>query len=648
MKKKVLAFLLATSMLISMTGCDKKRNTGVDDNKDEKVTTATDNPVNDEKKTADASADTTDADSKDNNDKVNLLDINNMNVIKDIVVKAKGGSEINFCDERICVRNIENENSIVYLYDMDLNKIDEIKLKVKGLFFPNEPVNAIYYCNNGELMKYDIKDRKAKKVALEDDYNITYIEGIVTDDKGTDYAVMNVDATNGKNYEAVIDVSKGKTKKLLSGTAVYTKNVSNGTIIFDKDMDSTKDSIVINLNGDAAIYTKNNQYEDEMSVLADKRIISVLCNKYTMELMLYDNGKMTSSSKITVSVPENVKKVKPFVSDDGEENKELTITCKPEPVGDGNILISCKDLMNNIYFILWKPKDANVSKKYDVKSIDFDSVKSEELDNVIDIKTYVPSELSENLKPLREKADKIEKKHGIKIEIGQPCKNVIGGYAINDLTEYNSIDDALDALEVQLKRYPDNFFSQFKYDSYKGLLVYLSGTIQGTTSESLSYANGIQNEYNGYMLMVINASSRWNVETTFNHELSHSIEDKIYDTYGMNDDYCLDDDKWNELNPSASNEDSVYTYNYNKLGYEDCFKYSADYSGTNKETYFVDSYSMTYPTEDRAKLFEEIMTNAYGIDIDKAPHLKEKMKYYATCIRTAFDTTGWNDVCWER
>lgn len=115
MKKKVLAFLLATSMLISMTGCDKKRNTGVDDNKDEKVTTATDNPVNDEKKTADASADTTDADSKDNNDKVNLLDINNMNVIKDIVVKAKGGSEINFCDERICVRNIENENSIVYL-----------------------------------------------------------------------------------------------------------------------------------------------------------------------------------------------------------------------------------------------------------------------------------------------------------------------------------------------------------------------------------------------------------------------------------------------------------------------------------------------------------------------------------------------------
>ena len=148
--------------------------------------------------------------------------------------------------------------------------------------------------------------------------------------------------------------------------------------------------------------------------------------------------------------------------------------------------------------------------------------------------------------------------------------------------------------------------------------------------------------------MVINASSRWNVETTFNHELSHSIEDKIYDTYGMNDDYCLDDDKWNELNPSASNKDSVYTYNYNKLGYEDCFKYSADYSGTNKETYFVDSYSMTYPTEDRAKLFEEIMTNAYGIDIDKAPHLKEKMKYYATCIRTAFDTTGWNDVCWER
>lgn len=58
-----------------------------------------------------------------------------------------------------------------------------------------------------------LKIGKQKKVALEDDYNITYIEGIVTDDKGTDYAVFIFFAIN---YIKPIDIV---------GNEMYTSNM---------------------------------------------------------------------------------------------------------------------------------------------------------------------------------------------------------------------------------------------------------------------------------------------------------------------------------------------------------------------------------------------------------------------------------------
>ena len=70
--------------------------------------------------------------------------------------------------------------------------------------------------------------------------------------------------------------------------------------------------------------------------------------------------------------------------------------------------------------------------------------------------------------------------------------------------------------------------------------------------------------------------------------------------------------------------------------------------GDLSNTYFVDTYGAINEDEDRARLFESVMSDAnYDIDFDAAPHLKEKLNFYVECIRAVFDTTGWKDVPWE-
>jgi hypothetical protein len=66
------------------------------------------------------------------------------------------------------------------------------------------------------------------------------------------------------------------------------------------------------------------------------------------------------------------------------------------------------------------------------------------------------------------------------------------------------------------------------------------------------------------------------------------------------------------------------------------------------DAYFVDGYAMTFPTEDRARLFENVMRDDQWVDWESCPRLREKLNYYAQCIRACFDTTGWEDVPWEQ
>jgi hypothetical protein len=279
-------------------------------------------------------------------------------------------------------------------------------------------------------------------------------------------------------------------------------------------------------------------------------------------------------------------------------------------------------------------------------------------ENTVDISAFegvllIPGELSEELRPLNVVADRIENEYDIDIKIGEECSDISGGYLIYSLTDYKTIEKALKVLEEELKKYPDNFFSQFKYNDLDGIEIYISSDLVGITEDGLDTAAGLTWIANDRIKIAMDSDqdSLDSLDSTLHHELSHAI-DKVIDKKQMYEENpAFSEEKWNEFNPY----EDMYTNSYAEFGKEKYWDdylyyniiYSPEYDGGEIGAYFIDGYGMTYPTEDRARIFENVMCDDGDIDFSKSPYLRAKLNYFAECIRATFDTTGWGEVHWE-
>ena len=64
--------------------------------------------------------------------------------------------------------------------------------------------------------------------------------------------------------------------------------------------------------------------------------------------------------------------------------------------------------------------------------------------------------------------------------------------------------------------------------------------------------------------------------------------------------------------------------------------------------YFINGYSLTFPTEDRAVLLAAAMEYNHQ-EFEPGSGRRAKLQFYADCIRDCFDTEGWPDVTtWEQ
>ena len=99
------------------------------------------------------------------------------------------------------------------------------------------------------------------------------------------------------------------------------------------------------------------------------------------------------------------------------------------------------------------------------------------------------------------------------------------------------------------------------------------------------------------------------------------------------------EERWNQYNPEGFSYDNAYD--------GDRYLRNARWG-----EYFLNDYSLTYPTEDRAELMKDAMSLdpvwAGAKSVRTSPLLQEKFRYYCTCIRSAFDTEGWPETtAWE-
>ena len=140
-------------------------------------------------------------------------------------------------------------------------------------------------------------------------------------------------------------------------------------------------------------------------------------------------------------------------------------------------------------------------------------------------------------------------------------------------------------------------------------------------------------EQEGYICMVIDGYVL-NADTVY-HEFSHIIDRRLAWDAQIREDALYSEERWMALQPEG--------FNY-AMSYTDMPEALMRYTDTG---YFIGNYSMTYPTEDRATLMAAAMMRDERFE-SSAP-MQEKMRFYAQCIRAAFQTEGWPETtAWER
>ena len=99
--------------------------------------------------------------------------------------------------------------------------------------------------------------------------------------------------------------------------------------------------------------------------------------------------------------------------------------------------------------------------------------------------------------------------------------------------------------------------------------------------------------------------------------------------------------KWNSFNPDSFSYDDSYA------------NYNPDDPSNHISGYFIDSYGMTFATEDRSEIFgtaiDDYINGIYDDArfTDDSP-IRNKLDYYSRCIRDGFDTKDWPDtMAWE-
>lgn len=246
-----------------------------------------------------------------------------------------------------------------------------------------------------------------------------------------------------------------------------------------------------------------------------------------------------------------------------------------------------------------------------------------------------------------ERAVRLSEQYGVYIYTGEAVLDVaFPDYTLSVCADAASIDAALDALEAAFSRYPEGYLEQLGGSDTRGICFYLSGTMTpNDPGQNIANPGGLSCQVGDLELIALDASGYVRAQDVI-HELTHILDHQLW--------LALDEEIWNAMNP----EGFEYHYAYideDGVSYEwGDTTYTADgsayYNGDVESVYFVDAYSTTYPTEDRARLMEYLLA-----DPDSGPnrwfsssHIQEKLTWYFSLIRSEFDTAGWPEqTVWE-
>ena len=231
----------------------------------------------------------------------------------------------------------------------------------------------------------------------------------------------------------------------------------------------------------------------------------------------------------------------------------------------------------------------------------------------------------------QEYAQTLSQTFGIEILIWKDAADIAPwDYAFTPEHRYPVLLSQLQLLERCLERYPKEVLSQTAAH-FDALKICLVQSITGTAGEnSLSTATGIQFLHNRDSHVVL-ATGPY-MEQALYHELFHSMETHIFSHSNALD-------RWNELNPAGFAYDLDHAANARRNS-------GVYLEGSHRS--FVDIYSMSFPKEDRARIFEYAMLPDQQY-LFRSKTMQSKLAAICTGIREAYNLEISEDsFIWEQ
>ena len=228
-------------------------------------------------------------------------------------------------------------------------------------------------------------------------------------------------------------------------------------------------------------------------------------------------------------------------------------------------------------------------------------------------------------------AQEIGQRHGVEILVWEDVYTLQPwDYRMTEEHLVPLLEASLGELDQQLDHFPEGFFEALSED-FSGLTVCLVRQMRGNTDNgSVEQASGLQywiEDHACIALSTVNAS-----KGSFYHELCHVLDTRIM---AHSNAY----DQWEALNPSGF----AYDYDYAANATRNAGEYLRD-----AERCFIDTYSMSFPKEDRARILEYAMTE--GNDhYFQSKTMQNKLRQICIGIREAFGLKKSPDTfLWEQ
>lgn len=225
------------------------------------------------------------------------------------------------------------------------------------------------------------------------------------------------------------------------------------------------------------------------------------------------------------------------------------------------------------------------------------------------------------LQACRERAKTIFDTYGVNILVGADALEMAGGYILEEEYQVHAVNMVMDELEKVFALFPQDFLRT----SVK------NGEIRIGIVRSISDDKNMVQFYNSghaYIILAVDGNIRQN----FIHGFGYVMDSHVL---GNSRDF----DKWNKLNPSKFE----YDYSYYLYTQKDDSPYLA-----GEERAFVDAWSMTFPHEDRCRIFVTAMAEG-NAEVFESETMQKKLQRVCDGIREAWDLEKSTEVfLWEQ